>query len=205
MKSIKEATWSLHFWCNFLPRSVPHSFFAPRSALATVFWKSQNPGWRSVWVGRAECAGALGGDLRGVRRPCRRQELACQIHNRIPFRKSQICRSQTPLISPPSAPAHSARPPQIDRRPGFCDFQKTLASAERGAKNLCRTDIDVNLCQKCKLQDTTFIIFLFQLTFRIIFFQKSASRLSGEHIFEKQLRALSIEIFTFLTPKRPQK
>ena len=27
-------------------------------------------------------------------------------------RQSQICRSQTPLISPPSAPAHSARPPK---------------------------------------------------------------------------------------------
>ena len=119
--------------------------------------------------------------------------------------KSQICRSLTPLKSPPSAPAHSARPTQIDRGPGFYDFQKTLASAERGAKKLCRVDIDVNLCQKCKLQDTTFIIFMFQLTFRITFFQKSASRLSGEHIFEKQLQALSIIFFTFFPPKRPQK
>ena len=64
---MKDASWSLHFWCKFSPKGCQHSFFAPRSALATVFWKSQNPGWWSVWVGRAECAGALGGDLRGVR------------------------------------------------------------------------------------------------------------------------------------------
>ena len=42
-------------------------FFSPRSATASVFWKSQKPGRRSFWGGRAECAGALGGDLRGVR------------------------------------------------------------------------------------------------------------------------------------------
>ena len=48
--------------------------------------------------------------------------------------KSQICRSLTPLKSPPSAPAHSARPPQNMRGPGFYDFQKTLASAERAEK-----------------------------------------------------------------------
>ena len=61
----------------------------------------------------------------------------------------QICRSQTPLISPPSAPAHSARPPQNMRRPGFCDFQKTLAVAERAAKKVFWTDHDLNLHQKC--------------------------------------------------------
>ena len=59
--------------------------------------------------------------------------------------KSQICRSLTPLKSPPSAPAHSARPPQTDHGPGFCDFQKTLAVAERGEKNLLTTDLDLNL------------------------------------------------------------
>ena len=63
--------------------------------------------------------------------------------------KSQICRSLTPLKSPPSAPAHSARPPQNVRPPGFCDFQKTLAVAERGEKNLFWTDLDLNLHQKC--------------------------------------------------------
>ena len=37
---------------------------------------------------------------------------------------SQItsCRSLTPLKSPTSAPAHSARPPQNDHPPDFCDF-----------------------------------------------------------------------------------
>ena len=44
--------------------------------------------------------------------------------------KSQICRSLTPLKSPPTAPAHSARPLQKMHRPGFCDFQKTVAVAE---------------------------------------------------------------------------
>ena len=35
---------------------------------------------------------------------------------------NQICRSLTPLKSPPSATAHSARPPQNDRSIDFCDF-----------------------------------------------------------------------------------
>jgi hypothetical protein len=72
--------------------------------------------------------------------------------------KSQICRSLTPLKSPPSAPAHSARPPQKMQGPGFCDFQKTLAVAERAEKKLFWMDLDVNLHQKCKLQDASFMI-----------------------------------------------
>ena len=134
-----------------------------------------------------------------IRRPCRMARAGVSNPKRKSITqtsnlRSQICRSLTLLKSPPSAPAHSARPTQIDRPPGFCDFQKTIASAERGAKNL-----------KCKLQDTIFIHFMFLLTFRITFFQKSASRLSGEHIFEKQLQALSIICFTFFPPIRPQK
>ena len=39
----------------------------------------------------------------------------------------------------------------------------------------------------------------------ITFFQNCASCLHGGHDFAKRLRALPIEIFTFLTPKRPQK
>ena len=54
--------WKTIFRCKFLPSSVGHSYFAPRSALAIVFWKSQN----RPAGGPAECAGALGGDLRGV-------------------------------------------------------------------------------------------------------------------------------------------
>ena len=65
--------------------------------------------------------------------------------------KSQICRSLTPLKSPPSAPAHSARPPQNMRRPGFCHFRKTLAVAERAAKNLSAVELNTNLHQKCNL------------------------------------------------------
>ena len=58
--------WKTIFRCKFLPSSGGHNYFAPRSALAIVFWKSQNPGWRWFGVGRAECAGALGGDMRRV-------------------------------------------------------------------------------------------------------------------------------------------
>jgi hypothetical protein len=133
------------------------------------------------------------------------QALACQIESTSPNSPiSNLQISNPPQISSQRPRAFRPAAPK-DARTWFCDFQKTLASAERGAKNLFPTDIDVNLHQKFKLQDTTFIIFMFQLTFRIIFFQKSASRLSGEHIFEKQLQALSIIFFTFFPPKRPQK
>ena len=64
---IEKPSYKSHFWCKFTSRSIQHNFFAARSATANVFWKSQKPGRRSFWGGRAECAGALGGDLRGVR------------------------------------------------------------------------------------------------------------------------------------------
>ena len=57
-----------------------------------------------------------------IRRPCRRHGTACRIQSakiRMPI---SICRSQTPLISPPSAPAHSARPPKNDQ----AGSQKTI-------------------------------------------------------------------------------
>ena len=41
-----------------------------------------------------------------------------------------ILQISDPLKISPSTPVHSARPTQIDRPPGFCDFQKTIASAE---------------------------------------------------------------------------
>ena len=54
--------------------------------------------------------------------------------------KSQICRSLTPLKSPPSAPAHSARPPQNVRPPGFCDFHFARHSPSE-MQNNCRRRI----------------------------------------------------------------
>ena len=42
IKIMKVVSCSLHFWHKFTSMSVQHSFFAPRSALASVFWKSQN-------------------------------------------------------------------------------------------------------------------------------------------------------------------
>ena len=50
MKSIKEAVWSLHFWCIFVSWSVQNSFFASCSALAIVFAKSQNQLDARFWV-----------------------------------------------------------------------------------------------------------------------------------------------------------
>ena len=50
MKSIKEAVWSLHFWCIFVTIPVEDKFFASCSALAIVFAKSQNQLPASFWV-----------------------------------------------------------------------------------------------------------------------------------------------------------
>ena len=115
-----------------------------------------------------------------------------------------ILQISDPLKISPSAPAHSARPTQKVRRPGFCDFQKTIASAEPAEKKLCWTGLDTNLHQKCKLQDASFMLFMLQLTFYITFFQKCCSCLGGEHNFAKRFHALLIENSTFLTPKRPR-
>ena len=46
-----------------------------------------------------------------------------------------------PPYNPPRSPAHSAGPTQKARRAGFCDFQKTIASAERAEKKLCGQDL----------------------------------------------------------------
>ena len=50
MKSIQEAAWSLHFWCIFVTRSDYPNCFASCSALAIVFWKSQNQPADGFWV-----------------------------------------------------------------------------------------------------------------------------------------------------------
>ena len=52
------------------------------------------------------------------------QKLACQIQTQSPYPQIQICRSLTPLRSPPSGPAHSAGPPQMARPPDFVIFKK---------------------------------------------------------------------------------
>ena len=143
------------------------------------------------------------GGLRGaIRRPCRRHGTACQTQSakiRMPI---SICRSQTPLISPPSAPAHSARPTHQVHNRRSCDFAKTIASAEQEAKKLSSTGLVTNMHQKCKLQTASFMLFMFQLTFCITFFQKCCSCSSGDNIFAKRLQAILIKNFTFLTPKR---
>ena len=61
-----------------------------------------------------------------------------------------------------------------------------------------------NLHQKCKLQTASFMLFMFQLTFCITFFQNCCSCSSGGHIFAKRLQAMLIKKFTLLSPKRPQ-
>ena len=43
---------------------------------------------------------------------------------------------------------------------GTCDFQKTIASAERAEKTLCGPDHDAHLHQNCELQDASFVTFL---------------------------------------------
>ena len=71
----------------------------------------------------------------------------------------------------------------------FCDFQKTIASAEPAAKKSCRVELVTNLHRKCKLQDAAFMLFMLQLTFYITFFQKCCSCLGGEHNFAKRFHA----------------
>ena len=147
------------------------------------------------------------GGMRGaIRRPCRRQALACQTqsknHNLRLHLQSHLCRSLTSSKVSPSTHAHSARPTQIDHPPGFYNFQKTVASAERGAKKLCAQHLGKNLHQKCKLQDASFMFLMLQPTFYITFFQNCCSCIGGEDNFAKRFHALLIEKSTILTPKR---
>ena len=60
--------------------------------------------------------------------------------------------------------------------------------------------LDAKLHETCKLQDPSFMIFMLQLTFRIICFQNSASRCSGKHDFANRLRAFCFEKYAFLPP-----
>ena len=67
-----------------------------------------------------------------------------------------------------------------------------------------RTLVVTNMHQKCKLQTASFMLFMFQLTFCITFFQNSCSCSSGDNTFAKRLQTILIKNFIFLTPKRPQ-
>ena len=104
------------------------------------------------------------GGMRGaIRRPCRRQALACQTQSTSPQPQTPLAISSLQISNPlKSLPQHprafrpAAPKPSKDR---FCDFQKTLASAERGAKKLCGPGFDATLHPKCKLQDASFMIF----------------------------------------------
>ena len=64
------------------------------------------------------------------------QELACRIQSRSPHLRSHLADLRPPQNLPqrPRAFRQATSNGASDR---FCDFQKTVASAERGAKNLC--------------------------------------------------------------------
>ena len=102
----------------------------------------------------------------GMRGAIESAALAVGMARRVkPKPQKSECQSQSadhnPPKNPPSAPAHSARPTHLAQGPGFCDFQKTIASAERGAKKLCTQPLGNNLHRKCKLQDASLMIFMF--------------------------------------------
>ena len=65
--------------------------------------------------------------------------------------------------------------------------------------------IDASLHQTSKLLHQFFIFLMLQLTFRLTFFQKYASRCCGKHIFAKRFLTLPIKHITFLPFKRLQK
>ena len=109
-----------------------------------------------------------------IRRPCRRHGTACRIESakiRMPI---SICRSQPPQKSPQRPCAFR---PATQNRPSswFYDLQKTIAPAERGAKKVFWTGLVTNMHQKCKLQTASFVLFMFQFTFCITFFQNRCS------------------------------
>ena len=64
--------------------------------------------------------------------------------------------------------------------------------------------IDASLNQTFKLQHQFFTVLMLQLTFRLTFSQKYASRCCGKHIFAKRFLALPIKHIPFLPPKRLQ-
>ena len=151
---------------------------------------------RSFQMGPAECAE-------------RSAALAVGMARRVGSKaKVQIANLNLQITNPPhiSPQRTCAFRPATQNRPSswFCDFAKTIASAEQEAIKLFSTDHDTNMHQKCKLQTASFMLFMFQLTFCITFFQKCCSCSSGGHIFAKRLQVILIKQCTFLTPKRPR-
>ncbi len=69
--------------------------------------------------------------------------------------KSQICRSLTPLKSPPSAPAHSARPPQKAHPADFSIFHFARHSPSEMQKN-CQRWILIRTCIKNAISKIAF-------------------------------------------------
>ena len=55
--------------------------------------------------------------------------------------------------------------------------------------------------QKCKLQTASFMLFMFQLTFCITFFQKCCSCSSGGNTFAKRLHVILIKKIHFFDPQ----
>ena len=103
-----------------------------------------------------------------------------------PHHKSVCRQSQS---ANPSAPAHSARPPQNVHGPGFCDFQKP-------PRNLLR------ICIKSVSCKPPFVIFYAQAHAAFILLQNCASRCSGTHNLAYRLQVLSIKIIPAEHPNK---
>ena len=119
------------------------------------------------------------------------------------IRRSQICRSLTLLKSPPSAPAHSARPPKSMLGAGFCDFHFARHWPSEMQKTYPPRSL-VRFCIKNVSCKTHFAgIFALHHLFPI-FCKNVLPAFGGKHNSEKRLRIPSIKNLTFLTPKRLQ-
>ena len=100
--------------------------------------------------------------------------------------KSQICRSLTPLKSPPTAPAHSARPLQKMHRPGFCDFHFARHSPSEMQKNYPRWNL-IRICIKNAICKTAFWWNFSSDAFCFHIFTKMCSPLPPEAHFWKTM------------------
>ena len=103
------------FHTSYLPLPISHFLFPMSMSL----FDRRLPISHCRWLGLAECAERLNPPPLPYGK-----ELACRIQTQSPYPQIQICRSLTPLKSPPSGPAHSAGPPQNARRADFVIFKK---------------------------------------------------------------------------------
>ena len=83
------------------------------------------------WLGLAECTERLNPPPLPYGK-----ELACQIQTQSPYPQIQICRSLPPLKSPPTGPAHSARPTQNHPRADFVIFISLGTRRAKCKKNM---------------------------------------------------------------------